>query len=84
VATGQSASAEREYRTALEADPQSIPPRLGLALLWARAGNLPQAEAECLEILKLEPQHAAATRLLARIRVDRRSARPHGVNYAGK
>jgi tetratricopeptide (TPR) repeat protein len=84
VATGQSASAEREYRTALEADPQSIPPRLGLALLWARAGNLPQAEAECLEILKLEPRHAAATRLLARIRVDRRIARPHGVNYAGK
>jgi len=84
VATGQSASAEREYRTALEADPQSVPPRLGLALLWARAGNLSQAEAECLEILKLEPQHAAAARLLARIRVDRRIARPHGVNDAGK
>ncbi len=83
VATGQAASAEREYRTALEAEPQSIPPHLGLALLW-RAGNLPQAEAECLEILKLEPQHAAAARLLARIRVDRRIVRPHGVDDAGK
>ncbi len=80
VATGEAGSAEREYRVALEADSQSISPRLGLALLWARAGNLSRAEAECLEILQLEPRNAAATRLLARIRVDRRIARPHGVN----
>ena len=64
----------------VESDPASTAARLGLAVLLARAGSLQKAESECLEILQLGPKHAAATRLLARIRVDRRVARPHGVN----
>ena len=78
AASGKSASAEREYRSALQADPESVPARLGLALLLARAGNLRQAESLCLEILQREPNNAAATRLLAHIRLDRRIARPRG------
>jgi tetratricopeptide (TPR) repeat protein len=78
--SGDSASAEREYRSTLEADPGSTAARLGLALLFTRAGSLQKAETECLAILKLQPRHAAAERLLARIRFDRRVARPPGAN----
>jgi tetratricopeptide (TPR) repeat protein len=80
AASGMPSFAEREYRSAVESDPASTAARLGLAVLLARAGSLQKAESECLEILQLEPKHAAATRLLARIRLDRRVARPHGVN----
>jgi protein O-mannosyl-transferase len=80
AAAGKSKSAEQEYRTVLKSDPAAVQPRLGLALLLARAGSLQQAESECLEILRLEPRHAAAERLLARIRLDRRVARPRGAN----
>jgi tetratricopeptide (TPR) repeat protein len=75
MTAGQSASAEKEFRSALETDPRSVPARLGLAALLARAGSLQEAESKCLEILQLEPNHPAALRLLARIRVERRSIR---------
>jgi protein O-mannosyl-transferase len=75
VAAGQSASAEKEFRSALETDPRSVPARLGLAALLARAGSWQEAESKCLEILQLEPNQPAALRLLARIRVERRSIR---------
>ncbi len=81
AASGKSTSAEQEYRTVLETDPTSVLARLGLAVLLARAGKLEQAESECLEILQLETNHAAATRLLARIRLDRRIAQPRGVTH---
>lgn len=79
AASGSSASAEREYQSVLESDPESVPARLGFALQLARTGSLQQAESQCLEILQLQPNHAGAARLLARIRLDRRVARPHGV-----
>ena len=79
-ASGQSAFAEREYRSIVASDPRATAARFGLALLLARGGSLQQAESECLEILQVEPRHAAAMRLLARIRVDRRVARPPGAN----
>jgi tetratricopeptide (TPR) repeat protein len=78
--SGQSAFAEREYRSVVASDPGATAARFGLALLLARGGSLQQAESECLEILQVEPRHAAAMRLLARIRVDRRVARPPGAN----
>jgi tetratricopeptide (TPR) repeat protein len=79
-ASGDSGSAEEEYRLALASDPTAIPARLGLAMLLARQGSFEKAEAECRQVLELERNHAAATRLLARIRLDRRVARPRGVN----
>jgi tetratricopeptide (TPR) repeat protein len=80
AASNKLASAEQEYRTAIASDPAVIPPRLRLAIVLARGRNFAKAESECLEILQLEPNHAAAARLLARIRLDRRVARPRGVN----
>jgi tetratricopeptide (TPR) repeat protein len=80
AASGSSRAAEREYRTVLDSDPTAVSARLGLVLVLARAGKLQQAESECLEILQQQPNHAAAKRLLARIRLDSRVARPHGTN----
>jgi protein O-mannosyl-transferase len=80
AASGNSTAAAREYQAVVKSNPESVSARLGLARLLARTGNLQQAESECLEILQLEPNHAAATRLLARIRIDRRVSRQHGLN----
>jgi Flp pilus assembly protein TadD len=84
VAAGDSAGAEREYRAAIESDPAAVAPRLGLALVLARAGQLEQAESQCLDILRLEPGHEATTRLLNRIRLDRRYPRPRGASSPAK
>jgi len=72
AAAGMLRDAERAYRLSLELEPTSAIPRLGLAKVLARQGRFVEAETECLHVVQSEPRLDAATRLLARIRIDER------------
>jgi putative thioredoxin len=67
VAAGDLDAAEREFRTALEKDPENVDAKVGLAGILADRGDLDEAEALVTPLLP----HAGAERVAARVRVAR-------------
>jgi tetratricopeptide (TPR) repeat protein len=55
--SGDTAGAEREYRAVLEADPANVPAAEELQGLLGRAGRASEAEAQCLEVARLQPRN---------------------------
>lgn len=55
------------YRKALELDPTNADIHYGIAASEFAMGNMPECKARCKAALKLEPDHANATNLLARL-----------------
>jgi Tfp pilus assembly protein PilF len=70
LASGDLATARREYHDALELDPNSIDALLGTASAAARAGNASVAAAVYAKVLKVEPGNNDATAALAILNRD--------------
>jgi Tfp pilus assembly protein PilF len=65
LGAGNVATAENEYVTALELDPNNVDAMLGMATLAARDGRLKAAAAGYAKVLKLEPGNPDATAAMA-------------------
>ena len=68
--SGDIATAQREYRDALDLDPNSIDALLGTASAAARAGNSTLSAAAYNKVLKLEPGNKDATAALTMLNHD--------------
>jgi Tfp pilus assembly protein PilF len=64
LGAGNIASAQREYRSALELDPNNVDALLGTASAAARGGNPAMAGAAYAKVLRLEPGNKDATAAL--------------------
>jgi Tfp pilus assembly protein PilF len=65
LASGNIATAQREYRSALELDPNNVDALLGSAGAAARSGNPAMAVAAYAKVLRLEPGNKDATAALS-------------------
>jgi Tfp pilus assembly protein PilF len=70
LTSGDVATAEREYRSALDLDPNSVDALLGTASAASRAGNGALAAAAYAKVLRLEPGNQDATAALAILNHD--------------
>jgi Tfp pilus assembly protein PilF len=70
LATGDVAAAQREYRSALDLDPNNVDALLGTASAASRAGNATLAAAAYAKVLRLEPGNQDATAALAILNHD--------------
>jgi len=59
--------AEREFRSAVEADQAFAPARIGLARVYVQTGRVPNARKELAAVLAADPANAEARSLLAEI-----------------
>jgi Tfp pilus assembly protein PilF len=70
LASGNLATAQREYHEALDLDPNNIDALLGTASTAARAGNATLAAAAYSKVLKVEPGNKDATAALSILNRD--------------
>jgi Tfp pilus assembly protein PilF len=70
LASGNVATAQREYGSALELDPNNVDALLGTASAAARAGNSTLAAAAYAKVLRLEPGNQDATAALTILNHD--------------
>jgi Tfp pilus assembly protein PilF len=70
LASGDVATAQREYRSALDLDPNNVDALLGTASTAARAGNSTMAAAAYAKVLRLEPGNKDATAALTILNRD--------------
>jgi Tfp pilus assembly protein PilF len=70
LGSGDIASAQREYRSALELDPNNVDALLGTASAASRSGNSTLAAAAYLNVLRLEPGNQNATAALSILNQD--------------
>lgn len=70
LASGDLATAQREYRAALELDSNNVDALLGAASVAARAGDSTRAAAAYRKVLKLEPGNKDATAALTLLSRD--------------
>lgn len=70
LTSGDITTAQREYRSALELDPNNVDALLGTASAASRAGNPTRATAAYAKVLKLEPGNKDATAALSILNQD--------------
>jgi Tfp pilus assembly protein PilF len=70
LASGNVATAQREYRAALDLDPNNVDALLGTASAASRAGNSTLAAAAYAKVLRLEPGNKDATAALTILNRD--------------
>ena len=70
LASGDVATAQREYRSALDLDPNNVDALMGTASAAARAGNSTMAAAAYAKVLRLEPGNKDATAALTILNRD--------------
>jgi Tfp pilus assembly protein PilF len=70
LASGDVVAAQREYRSALDLDPDNVDALLGTASAASRAGNSTLAAAAYAKVLRLEPGNQDATAALAILNHD--------------